>query len=379
MPPVRETKLAAARTGRVTPTAKTTAPPRKAMGAFEEQRLAAAMKAANPTMPDWMVRAAVISRSEELRTRQQLQQDKVTGADAGHNDIYDAERHGRWMYRLTKEVSAFAGSAIGALKEVWGMLKGAGGAETAMDLHNNEVGRQAALKGGPIPRRDQTPELVFLDAGKPRSNADRLKWIARGKATAAAVKGAAVAKRPLALSGSVWWHANQAKFPNSRDLNDLASPFREQAVSFHDALVAAGATVSVSSTRRDVRRAYLMHYCWKVANGSIKAEDVPAHPGVDIVWDHGDPVKSKAAAAEMKALFGMKYIAALNSIHIEGGAVDMTIRWTGTIQVKDGSGVSHAVGAPRSGSANTLLHEIGATYGVKKLVKDEPHWSATGH
>ncbi len=205
MPPVREDKIGAAPTARVTPTPKSDPTPSQSaalrsrignsgMAAFEKQ-LGSKIKAASPSAPDWIVRAAVISRSEELRTRQQLQQDGVTGKDAGHNDIYDAERHARWMYRLTSEVGAWAGKAIGALKEAWGMSKGAGGSETAMDLHNNEVGRSAALQRKLIPDRHTTGELVFLDAatGKLVTNAQRLLVLRKMSAATRAMVAAAAA------------------------------------------------------------------------------------------------------------------------------------------------------------------------------------------
>ncbi|MEA3040593.1 MAG: lysozyme [Sphingomonadales bacterium] len=204
MPPVHETQTRATPTQRVTPAAKP--PSQQAPGhpglSQKEQQLAAAMKKAAPGMPDWVVRAAVISHSEELRSRQQLQQDGVSGENAGRNDIYDAERHARWMYRLTAEVGAWAGTAIGGLKEGWGAVKGAGGAETAMDFHNNEVGRQAALKGEPIPDRHVTPQLVYIDetTGKLALNAERLrqrKALFRGKVSAAAALAAAAARKQL--------------------------------------------------------------------------------------------------------------------------------------------------------------------------------------
>ncbi|HEV2748164.1 MAG TPA: peptidoglycan-binding domain-containing protein [Allosphingosinicella sp.] len=181
-----------------------------------------------------------------------------------------------------------------------------------------------------------------------------------------------------ALSGAAWWHANQAKYPNSNKLIDLVPPFRAKAVQFTGALAAAGARVSVSSTLRHRNRAYLMHFSWKIAKGMIAAGRVPPQPGVAIAWDHGNPPRSKRAAQEMVALFGMRFIAALNSNHIEGQAIDMTISWTGTLRIVDAGGRSHALGGPRNGAANRDLHDIGASYGVRKLVSDPPHWSDTG-
>lgn len=183
---------------------------------------------------------------------------------------------------------------------------------------------------------------------------------------------------PVLLSGAKWWHANQAKYPNSAAVGDLASPFRDAAAAFVKALKDTGASVTVSSTRRNRTRAYLMHYCWRVANGSIAPSAVPTVPGCRIQWDHGDLAKSRRAAKKMVDLFAIAYQPSLTSNHIEGRAIDMTIRWNGTISIRDKTGKQHKLAAPRTGEDNAQLHAIGATYGVKKLLSDPPHWSDDG-
>jgi hypothetical protein len=80
----------------------------------------------------------------------------------------------------------------------------------------------------------------------------------------------------------------------------------------------------------------------------------------------------------MVDLFGIAFQPSLTSRHIEGRAIDMTIGWAGTIQLRDKTGKLRALGAPRSGDANKDLHAIGATWGVRKLVSDPPHWSDDG-
>ena len=75
----------------------------------------------------------------------------------------------------------------------------------------------------------------------------------------------------------------------------------------------------------------------------------------------------------------MAFPASLTSLHIKGEAVDMTIGWAGTLSIADAAGQVHAIGGPRSGESNANLHAVGATYGVKKLLSDPPHWSSTGH
>jgi hypothetical protein len=181
------------------------------------------------------------------------------------------------------------------------------------------------------------------------------------------------------LSGAEWWHANQARYPNSAKLADLVSPFREKAMRFVAALQAAGADVTVSATLRNRVRAHLMHYSWAVAHGTTAPGAVPAVQGCAIVWDHGDLADSKRGAQEMVDLFGIVYAPALTSLHIQGEAVDMNIGWSGTLTIADANGVKHALGAPRSGETNSGLHAVGATYGVHKLLSDAPHWSSTGH
>ncbi|UZK65982.1 peptidoglycan-binding domain-containing protein [Sphingomonas sp. M1-B02] len=180
------------------------------------------------------------------------------------------------------------------------------------------------------------------------------------------------------LSGAAWWRANQARFPNSGVIADLTSPFREKAGAFVHALKDAGASVLISATRRNKIRAHLMHYSWRLANGEVAPRDVPVIAGCAIRWDHGDLAKSRKAAREMAELFDIAYEPSLTSLHIGGRALDMTIRWSGTIHVKDKSGRPHPIGAPQSGATNRDLHAIGASYGVLKLLSDPPHWSETG-
>src|SRR3972149_1485273 len=154
--------------------------------------------------------------------------------------------------------------------------------------------------------------------------------------------GAAVGKGGVTssgkLSGSAWWHANQAKYPNSTSAEDLEPDFRAKVKKFLAALSEAKASGSISPTRRSKLRAYLMHYSWKIAKGQIKAAKVPSSAGVEIVWDHGDDAKSRQGAQEMVNLFKMAHIASLTSLHIEGKAIDMTITWTDTLKIKNKSG-----------------------------------------
>lgn len=181
------------------------------------------------------------------------------------------------------------------------------------------------------------------------------------------------------LSGKNWWRANQARYPNSRDIDDLEPGFRSRVEDFLISLKHAGATVTVASTRRNATRAHLMHYSWKVAYGEIDPKDVPKHGGLDIEWDHGDLKKSRKAAEEMVKLFNMAHIASLRSNHIRGKAIDMNIKWKGTLVIsKPAPLLTRIESRPRTGR-NRELHDIGATvFGVRKLVSDPPHWSHNG-
>lgn len=192
------------------------------------------------------------------------------------------------------------------------------------------------------------------------------------------LSGAEPADLASRLSGAAWWHANQARFANSADLAALEPAFGAKAKTFVAALKAAGATVQVSATRRHEVRAYLMHFSWRIAKGGIAAAAVPAKPGCDIVWDHGDDARSRAAAQQMVDLFEIVFQPTLTSLHITGLALDMTISWPGTITIRDGAGKAVALSSPRDGS-NPALHKVGASYGVIKLLSDPPHWSVDGH
>jgi hypothetical protein len=181
------------------------------------------------------------------------------------------------------------------------------------------------------------------------------------------------------LSGKDWWRANQAKFPNSNDIQSLEAGFRSNVEAFIDSLRYAGATVVIGSTRRHPTRAHLMHYSWKVAYREIDPGEVPKRGGLDIEWDHGDPEVSRAAAREMVNLFRMVHIAALTSNHIRGKAIDMTISWKGALVMSKPSPLLTTIDRPPRSGQNRELHEIGSTvFSVRKLASDPPHWSYNG-
>ena len=186
-------------------------------------------------------------------------------------------------------------------------------------------------------------------------------------------------------SGTYWVTWANAHANNSSSIEDLESDFKDKAKAFIEALEDAGATVDVTATKRHENRAYLFHWCWMIALDKAKASDVPAKVGVDIQWDHGDETKSKEGAQLMVTGFGLAVppastdAPALSSNHISGKAIDMDVTWTGKIKINKKDGTEVEVEFNSNVNANTTLHVIGASYGVKKLTSDTPHWSYNGH
>lgn len=186
-------------------------------------------------------------------------------------------------------------------------------------------------------------------------------------------------------SGKYWvtWASTNAK--NSTSIDDLEATFKPKAKAFVDALKAAGATVTIGTTKRSDKRAYLFHWSWKIALGKAKPSDATTMIGVDIEWDHGNEADSKKGAKEMVDGFGLAVppkstnAPSLTSHHIKGKAIDMTIKWVGTLKVKKKDGTVAEVPSMTSVNLNTKLHAVGESYGVKKLKTDAPHWSADGH
>ena len=185
-------------------------------------------------------------------------------------------------------------------------------------------------------------------------------------------------------SGSYWVTWANAHAKNSTSLDDLVDPFKTNAKAFITALDDAGATVSVSTTRRSDQRAYLFHWCWMIGLGKAKASEATTMLGVDIEWDHGDAEKSKQAAKEMIDGFGLAIPPSSTNApspvtnHSSGKAIDMNITWTGTIKIKKKDGTEASVLFMWDVNKNTKLHGVGASYGLVKLTTDAPHWSLDG-
>lgn len=185
----------------------------------------------------------------------------------------------------------------------------------------------------------------------------------------------------MPVSGPQW--TNQ--FPASSSTNDLTEPFRSNVNRFVTALNNAGANVSINETLRPPERAYLMHYSFRIAREALDPASVPAMAGVDIQWVHldangnADSAASRNAAEQMVQAYGIVFRPALTSRHTEGRAIDVDISWQATLAISNAGGTQVSITTtPRNGS-NAALQVVGASYGVRKLATDPPHWSSDGH
>jgi hypothetical protein len=178
------------------------------------------------------------------------------------------------------------------------------------------------------------------------------------------------------VSGPKW----SERFPGSKSPDALLPDFRGCVWAFISAMERGGASVVVTATYRPPERAYLMHWCWRIANGGYAPHDVPHMAKVDIDWTHrGDGAAARAAARAMVQAFDLDYAPALDSRHCHRRAVDMTIAWHDTLTILDFEAREHRVNStPRDGTNRELIH-VGATFRVLKLVSDPPHWSDDGH
>lgn len=187
-------------------------------------------------------------------------------------------------------------------------------------------------------------------------------------------------------SGASW----VSQFPTRNDTESLAQPFRAGVESFLASLRLAGANVVVSATLRPPERAFLMHWSWRIVNGTPPSAAATT-PDLHIDWQHRDasgnanPLAAQAGAQAMVdgyGISGLQVPPALNSRHIQGNAIDMTISWAGSLSIANAAGqLIEITSTPRTGM-NTQLAAVGLTYGVHKFIggaADRPHWSSDGH
>lgn len=194
-----------------------------------------------------------------------------------------------------------------------------------------------------------------------------LEYPDREAATEAAV--------PASLSGAHW----VAFFPTSRSIDDLATPFRNKVAAFVTAMRDAGAQISISATFRPEERAYLMHFAWRIAKEGLDPAAVPAKAGVPITWEHATLAKSRAAARDMVNGYSIAFPPSLTSRHTAALAIDMTISWSGTLDIRQQNGSTLAIDTTPRNGGNSRLIAVGHGYDVIKLLNDPPHWSDNGH
>ena len=182
------------------------------------------------------------------------------------------------------------------------------------------------------------------------------------------------------LSGAQW----VARFPDAGTTGTLANDFRSGCEAFIAAMRAAGAGVAISSTRRPAERAWLMHHAWRVHKKTLNPDNVPAKAGVNIDWVHRkadgamDLTASRKAATAMVKGYDIAFQPALKSRHTEGRAIDMTISWTGKLDIKNKSGAAVTISSTPRNGANDALRKVGKSFGVTKHPTDPPHWSTDG-
>ncbi|MGU3416731.1 hypothetical protein ACLBW0_24650 [Enterobacteriaceae bacterium C34A] len=163
------------------------------------------------------------------------------------------------------------------------------------------------------------------------------------------------------------------RFPTSATISDLLPSFATSVQNFIESIINSGGHVRVSATYRPVERAYLMHYSWKIAKEGMDPASIPPKDGVNIDWTHkGNLTAAAAAAKEMVNGYHIVYGPVLTSRHTQKRAIDMTITNVIGKTLKNAHGVDVLV------QSQSKLHEVGATFGVHKLISDPPHWSDDG-
>ena len=190
-------------------------------------------------------------------------------------------------------------------------------------------------------------------------------------------------------SGDFWIKWANQNASDSASIYTLEPIFRTRVAKFINALRSAGATISIQSTKRDPKRAYLFHWAWRICfDNTISLSTIPPFKGIEIDWDHGDKDKGYKAsilgAREMVTGFGLaippKSLVApsLTSNHLIGKAIDMEISWRHKVRVKKMDGKEVEVFFPYDPNINENLIAVGRSYGVIKHRMDRPHWSFNG-
>lgn len=151
----------------------------------------------------------------------------------------------------------------------------------------------------------------------------------------------------LIPAGASWCE----RFPTSKTTASLVQPFRKNVQRFITELERRGCTVTINATRRPEQRAWLMRQAWDIVFRDLNPSKVEVRADIPISW-------TLRGAQEMVVTYDLAYRPSLTSRHIDGRAVDLEIDgWKGSDQE---------------------LWDLGASFGVHKLIEDRPHWSDDG-
>lgn len=178
------------------------------------------------------------------------------------------------------------------------------------------------------------------------------------------------------MSGADWLERNGGRFLDSRDVGDLRPAFAANVAALLRALERAGAFVRIEATLRSARRAWLIASAGTIARSGASARDVPSDPEIGIIWNHGEDGLSQDAAEAMVAVFGEAKAAPAGSPQLLGLAVEMDVRWFGTIGVRDAHGGQVRLDRPQNAVDHAALHRLARSYGVVKAPGDPLLWLA---
>jgi hypothetical protein len=125
-------------------------------------------------LPNPLGVARRIAREEAARTEALVRQRRIS--TRGFNDIYDAERHARWTYRMSQELGPRVAHKLSSIYEIKGLVYDRQPLRSSrMDLHNNAIGIREYLNNRPIPNIS-TRDLIYIEENFPRPGTHTYKY-----------------------------------------------------------------------------------------------------------------------------------------------------------------------------------------------------------
>ena len=127
-----------------------------------------------------------------------------------------------------------------------------------------------------------------------------------------------------------------------------------------------------------------MHWAWRIVEESFDPRRVPELNGMRIAWWHGDIHASQDAARAMIEAYGIEDLKAappVDSPHVRGDGVDMSVSWDGIIPIRDAGGIEHVITSDAMDGVNEELVAVAETYGLLyggNFHDTWLHWSADG-